>query len=330
VTLEGVDYSYSRPGGAALAAAHKHFVMRYIAHSAAAANLTKAELDDLFAHGLSVGLVCERGAQRTLLGSAAGQVDATQALAAANALGFPDSRPIYFAVDFNATTSQQDAIDSYLRGAAHVLGTERVGVYGSVYVLNRCLSNGTARWGWQTYAWSDGLVSPKAHLIQYRNGQSVGGGSVDLDRSLQADFGVWTPLPDSSTGDAPVITQTITELPYGGGIFTVAAGANPVGIKIDATGTVTGTVTWPGSAHDSSAHFDADVSFVNGPHGSPFGRVVDGTFAGCLVSKGQPGLTWTPNPAPAVDCSADIAAAVAATREKDRQAALDAVGKAIP
>ena len=78
---EGVDYSGGRPGGAALAAAGKTFVMRYVAHSIAGYNLTKAEVDDLQGHGLSIGLVCERGSSAMLGGQAAGTSDAKLALA---------------------------------------------------------------------------------------------------------------------------------------------------------------------------------------------------------------------------------------------------------
>ena len=194
---EGVDYAGGRPGGAALAAAGKTFAMRYVAHSVAGYNLTSAEVADLHGHGLSIGIVCERGEQRVLSGRAAGAEDAQLALAAVTALGFPADRPIYAACDFNASASQFPLIDVYLEGWDSVLGPSRTGIYGGIGVVDHCLAAGTARWGWQTVAWSGGKVSALAHVYQYATAASVGhalqinGAGVDYDRNLKTDFGQW-------------------------------------------------------------------------------------------------------------------------------------------
>jgi len=34
-------------------------------------------------------------------------------------------------------------------------------------------------------------ISTRTHILQYSNGQTVGGASVDLNESKQADFGAW-------------------------------------------------------------------------------------------------------------------------------------------
>jgi len=203
VSLEGVDYAWGRPGGAALVAAGKHFAMRYVPYPGnGGKGLTTAELGDLQSHGLAVGLVFESVKGRALGGRAAGIADATMTAAAVTSLGFPADRPVYFAVDFDASAAQQASIDAYLRGAASVLGASRIGVYGGLDVVNRCAENGSAKWFWQTYAWSGGRQSAHAHLYQYHNGQTINGAAVDFDRALVSDFGQWMPLPDSSTGDA--------------------------------------------------------------------------------------------------------------------------------
>ena len=190
--LEGVDYSWARPGGAALKAAGKSFAMRYVPYQGDGGKGLKAdELADLQANGIAVGLVFESTAGRMLEGYGAGVTDATVSLAAAAMLGFPKDRPIYFACDFDTIPVQLAMIDDYLRGAASVLGIERVGVYGEYDVVDHCLALGTARWFWQTYAWSGGRVHAAAHVLQYSNGQTVAGGEVDLCRSLAADFGQW-------------------------------------------------------------------------------------------------------------------------------------------
>src|SRR5450830_2155709 len=46
-------------------------------------------------------------------------------------------------------------------------------------------------------AWSAGKISTRTHILQYSNGQTVGGASVDLNESKQADFGAWEFLPPS-------------------------------------------------------------------------------------------------------------------------------------
>lgn len=191
MTLEGVDYSFGRPGGAALAAAGKAFAIRYITGSGKA--LLAPEVDNLHAHGVAIGLVFETTKQRPLGGRAAGIADAKAALAAATKLGIPVNRPIYFAVDWQATSAQYPTILAYLVGAGTVLGLPRVGCYGHAALMDYLAAHGIA-WLWQTYAWSGGRVSTKAHVIQYHNGQTIGGAAVDLCRALRADFGQW-PAP---------------------------------------------------------------------------------------------------------------------------------------
>jgi hypothetical protein len=193
--MKGLDYSWGRPDLDEVKQQGYTFVARYA--SLTTKGITKAEANDLYAHGLGIVLVYESYAGRAKEGRIAGYADGRTALTNAHVIGFPDSRPIYFAVDFNGTPADQLVIDEYLRGAAAVIGASRVGVYGSYYVVERCWKNGSAKWFWQTYAWSTGLVSPHAHFLQYLNGQKVGGADVDLNESKQADFGAWilTPKP---------------------------------------------------------------------------------------------------------------------------------------
>jgi Domain of unknown function (DUF1906) len=220
--LEGVDYSSSRPGGAALAAAGKRFCVRYVPYGGYSKGLDRAELADLRAHGIAVALVWEQVTSRALQGSAAGAADALTSQAAVVSLGFPAGTPIYFAVDFDATLAQQPAINQYLNGAASVIGKARVGVYGSYNVLCRCRSNGTAAWFWQTYAWSGGQIASYAHLYQYHNGVALNG-SVDLCRAMQTNYGQWnapgmTPPETSTTaGDPPM--RSFTTKPIGSARF---------------------------------------------------------------------------------------------------------------
>ena len=193
---EGVDYSWSRPGGAALAAAGKSFALRYL-YPGGGKGLTAAEVNDLHAHGISVFGIFESSATRALDGNAAGVADAQIAQGQLGACGLPADQIIYFGVDFDAVDGQMPVIDDYLRGAATILGQGRVGVYGSYRVTTHCRASGSAPHAFQTYAWSHGQVDGGASFYQYNNGQNVNG-SVDLVRSLNnselSQTGSLTPL----------------------------------------------------------------------------------------------------------------------------------------
>lgn len=207
---QGVDYSWARPGGAALAAAGKKFACRYIPYDGhAGKGLEAAERDDLRSHGINIVLVFESYAGRAREGRAAGKADGEVSKAKAAGLGFPTDRPIYFAIDFDATPQEQGVIDEYLRGAAEALGADRVGVYGGFYVVKRCKENGTAKWYWQTFAWSGGAKLDGRHLYQYLNGQPINGGEVDFNEGY-GDYGAWladgkavnpAPAPAPASGD---------------------------------------------------------------------------------------------------------------------------------
>jgi Domain of unknown function (DUF1906) len=217
MSLEGVDYSDGRPGGAALAAAGKSFAARYLAyrgnpdpHKA----LTTAEVNDLMPHGISIVANFESTSNRVLDGSIAGSADAADAKIAMNALGFPVTCPVYFSVDFDAQPVHQGRIDAYLTAAASILGRARVGVYGSLGLLTRCRQNGTATWYWQTIAWSGGKTPPTwVHLFQYQTGSTgakpINGAAVDYDRALQGNYGQWQApsVPGPSVEDAMIYTM---------------------------------------------------------------------------------------------------------------------------
>lgn len=126
-----------------------------------------------------------------LRGSAEGRKDALAAQAGARTIDWPHDRPIYFALDQDTAGFHADhwgACRNYLEAAAGVLGVRNIGVYGS-YAAVQILCPNPAPWGWQTYAWSRGRISKKAHFRQYQNGLSMCGGTVDLNMSYRRDFG---------------------------------------------------------------------------------------------------------------------------------------------
>ncbi len=221
MTVEGVDYSSANPGGAALAKAGKVFAMRYVGVSAVDPRaLTTTEIDDLHAHGLAVGFIWESTAGRAKQGLSAGIADGKTALSRMTTLGIPVDKPIYFAVDFNAATTDYPAIDAYLKGAAQSMTLARTGVYGHDRLIDHCFIARTVSYGFQTYAWSNGVVSSFANVLQYLNGQDING-AVDLDRALKADYGQWEPVGSGPNvpGDAPMEwsnhTPVLIDIPTG-------------------------------------------------------------------------------------------------------------------
>lgn len=202
-SIPGVDYAWSKPGGAALAAAGVRFAARYLS-SDGSKNLTRAEADDLAAHGISCVVVWETAGARALGGRAAGIADAQAAQQQATAAGMPSGRPIYFAVDFDAQPGQMPSVMAYLDGTASVLGAARVGVYGGYRTVRTALDGGHARWAWQTAAWSGGQWDPRAVLRQPATTVRIGGVDCDHDTATAADYGQWTP------GKTPTLEDIVT------------------------------------------------------------------------------------------------------------------------
>jgi len=188
----GVDYAWARPTPASLTADGYGFVARYLSHDTTGKNLSATEADALIAAGLDVVVVWEAGASDALSGFNLGVSDATAAASQALACGQPATRPIYFAIDFEATASQQAVIDQYYEGVASVIGLSRTGAYAGYGAMNGLFNDGKITWGWQTYAWSSGQWDSRAQLRQIEN--DIGpGGAWDKDQSMVDDFGQWGP-----------------------------------------------------------------------------------------------------------------------------------------
>lgn len=219
VSIPGVDYAWSHPSPAALATAGTRFACRYLSGDASK-NLTRAEAAALATVGIWSVVVWESTANRALAGQAAGAADATRALAQATACGMPAGRPIFFAVDFDATPGNQTAINAYLDGAASIIGRSRVGIYGGYYPVKRALDAGKAAWAWQTIAWSGGQWDPRA-VIRQGAQTTIGGVSVDLNTATTTDYGQWMPgvLPEET--DMPTAAEiadaVVAKLLTGGG-----------------------------------------------------------------------------------------------------------------
>lgn len=193
MSIFGIDYAWSKPSVEAMTAAGVKFIARYLSNDPSK-DLTRAEATAANAADIWCVVVWETTANRALAGRQAGRDDALTALHKASALGMPDDRPIYFAVDFDASPADYPAIREYFIGAASPeggLGKDRVGMYGGINPIKWAFDNKLITWGWQTYAWSGGLWDSRAHIQQYKNGVKLGGADVDYDRAMYDDYGQW-------------------------------------------------------------------------------------------------------------------------------------------
>ncbi len=216
MSVFGVDYAYGRPSITSLKNAGVEFACRYLSHSPGK-NLTAAEAVRLSDAGIWIVVVWETTAQRALAGHAAGVQDAKDAAAQAKACGMPQGRPIYFAVDFDASSSQQSAINAYLDGVASVITKSRTGIYGGYNPVRRALDGGHCAWAWSTYAWSSSHLDPRSHLFQYSNDHTIGGVGLDFDHALKPDYGQWKVGVSPNVTPAPTPTPNLVEddMPYG-------------------------------------------------------------------------------------------------------------------
>lgn len=188
-----LDYSAGHPPAAQVKAAGYVGVIRYIGFDPALRPkcIGRAEYADMAAGGVGVALVYENTAGDMLAGRAAGRTAAARARQWAGRIGFPASRPIYYACDTDIVSAAQfAAVLDYLRGCVDVEGDPGlVGVYGEHDVMEQAAAAGVARWYWQTRAWSHGVISGRAHLVQEIGTYTVGGVACDRNTIKAADWG---------------------------------------------------------------------------------------------------------------------------------------------
>jgi hypothetical protein len=158
-------------------------------------SLKASEVPNILAEGLWILPVYERTADRTKGGAGAGKVDGKEAFDYCVALGIPQGIAVYFAVDYDAPTSEFNNIEAYLRAAAAQMTGYKIGVYGSYSVVEEMAARGAAEFFWQTLAWSKGKISEHANVYQKQIDVTVNGIGVDWNDQFSY-AGMWgEPIP---------------------------------------------------------------------------------------------------------------------------------------
>jgi hypothetical protein len=262
-SISGCDYSFARPSPSSLVSMGYKFVCRYLSGDPGGGkDLTAAEQSGLEAAGIDIVLNWETTGTDATNGYNAGVSDATSAESEAKSLGQPGNRPIYFSIDFDAQSGDAAAINEYFKGVASVIGLARTGVYGGYYIVNELFNAGLVKWGWQTYAWSNGAWDSRAQLRQTLNG--VDNDELDDDTATVADYGQYG--PGAPTGNYYAASYVTQSWPLASSTWTLSAcqtEASSITLKN------TGTLPWTSDTHlgttqprDSASKF-ADSTWLS-------------------------------------------------------------------
>jgi hypothetical protein len=189
-----LDYSAGIPGAKAIKDRGYVGAVRYIGLPGYTKNTDADELADFNRHGLGMALVWEHYAGDWRGGRAAGWEHYRKARAHASAIGFPENRPIYMAVDQDVVTADEFRLATdYVRGAIEAAGNAqwRVGVYGEHDVCRVVHSAFPGIFPWQCRAWSGTpprMYEPR-RLYQFAGYVYVSGIGCDENAVNHPDWG---------------------------------------------------------------------------------------------------------------------------------------------
>jgi LysM repeat protein len=145
-----------------------------------------------------------------------GFLDGKQAFSFAKSIGQPEGSAIYFAVDYDAQTTDMQAILSYFYGVRESLGKDyKVGIYGSFAVLEMLHRSNAVDCYWQTAAWSSGKVADFIDILQFGFNKKIAGIPVDYNQFLTC-AGSWSKATqpsssiDSSSQPSPLFASNNT------------------------------------------------------------------------------------------------------------------------
>ena len=183
------DYSWARPDPSLL----DEGVIRYLApvgapwpNKSVGKIIGLDELNALWAAGKKVGLVWEVDTNDADGGYDHGKDSGEHARAMARTLGYPDSVPIYVAVDKRLTDANRGTAVEYVSGFRDGAGLARP--YGEAALIDACVAAGIADCGWMPETWGR---SPNLALIQRVGTSPVDG--TDANSVVRTDWGGWNP-----------------------------------------------------------------------------------------------------------------------------------------
>lgn len=218
---QAIDFSYARPATQRIKDCGYVGVLRYISHSPGK-NLTPAEYQAYRAAGIAVAVVFEDQAGQALAGYSQGVADALFANQYADRLGWPARTPIFYAVDTQISGPAMHAtVLRYFQGATSA-SRRPVRGYGQASVCDLLARNGFGSNHWQTMAWSAGVVSPAAAIVQTVQTPKIV--DTDVNNIVKADWGQDTYAPSPPPTPIPTPAEASMKL-----IHVIGPGADPTG-----------------------------------------------------------------------------------------------------
>lgn len=198
--------------GAALKAAGYVGVFRYACLGRSDVNITADEVQDLRNHGIQIAIVNEHQAGYLLGGYNTGYNRAIQARGICRSAGLEDG-VIYMAGDsevLQENETNRASVATAMRGCGDAIGKGNTGFYGSYYMIDYLVSHEPwIQYYWQTVAWSNRNIHPRACALQLAERDYVGGVELDVNVLYKEDWGQRGYIP--TEGDSMAIAVTKNE-----------------------------------------------------------------------------------------------------------------------
>jgi hypothetical protein len=231
-----IDYSTSRPPMNILRAAGVTGAGRYIGwdsvpgYPSIGKNLTVAESKELLGAGIEIFLAFEYAPDAAAQGTPQGTKDGQLAKTQLAELEAPPDMASYFAVDFDIpdyaphladtppnALAKLGPVGKYFQAIKALKYAYEIGGYGGYYAIKRLFDAGLITKGWQTIAWSGGLLDPRACIYQLAATSSIVGADIDVREhtATMADYGQW-PRPSVSPTTVPPQEGIVVSLTTGG------------------------------------------------------------------------------------------------------------------